>query len=239
MHWTNAIEKTFCRSSAATAANTTARIISDHKRTGVPTITNRMSAIVYHSAPSATTTEGWKRDQDPNIAMDRHLSGQCPMLDKNGYVKSGALISSSAPVKRVKKANECSFVKCSKIMVVPIQCPQCTASFCPSHRAPNQHSCQHASSSSSTASSSARLASTSQSSSGIKNAFQNLKISGSSTSSTQNASATISKTASTPASAARANVPTQSGTSSSTSLPFSKMFDKSEKWVPKPIFGKA
>lgn len=183
--------------------------------------------------------EGWKRDQDPNIAMDRHLSGQCPMLDKNGYVKSGASISSSAPVKRVKKANECSFVKCSKIMVVPIQCPQCTASFCPSHRAPNQHSCQNASSSSSPASSSARLASANQSSSGIKNAFQNLKISGSSTASTQNASTTTSRATSTPASAARANAPSQSGITSSTSLPFSKMFDKSEKWVPKPIFGKA
>uniref|UniRef100_V5F0G0 AN1-type domain-containing protein n=1 Tax=Kalmanozyma brasiliensis (strain GHG001) TaxID=1365824 RepID=V5F0G0_KALBG len=64
--------------------------------------------------------EGWKRDQDPNIAMDRHLSGQCPKLDSNGYLKSNASIPSSAPLKqmsRAKKPNECSFVKCTKIMV--------------------------------------------------------------------------------------------------------------------------
>lgn len=69
--------------------------------------------------------EGWRRDQDPNIAMDRHLSGQCPMLDKNGHVKSVSGPSTSAPMKRAKKTNECTFVKCSKIMVVPIQVSYC------------------------------------------------------------------------------------------------------------------
>lgn len=172
--------------------------------------------------------EGWKRDQDPNIAMDRHLSGQCPMLDSNGYLKSGASASASSPMKRAKKTNECSFVKCSKIMVVPIRCPQCSASFCPSHRAPNQHSCNHSSSSSS------RTAASAPSNGGIRNAFQNLKI-----------SATNSTSAAKPA-APEPRRPTttngsaiQSNSSSSTSAPFSKMFDKSEKWVPKPIFGKA
>ena len=168
--------------------------------------------------------EGWKRDQDPNIAMDRHLSGQCPMLDSNGYLKSGAPAPASNPMKRAKKTNECSFVKCSKIMVVPIQCPQCSASFCPSHRAPNQHSCNHSSSSSSSAS---RVAASTPSNGGIRNAFQNLKISTPNTSSAARPVAPANGTAN------------QSNSSSSTSAPFSKMFDKSEKWVPKPIFGKA
>ncbi|CDR99904.1 hypothetical protein [Sporisorium scitamineum] len=177
---------------------------------------------------------GWKRDQDPNIAMDRHLSGECPMLDSNGYLKQNASTSASAPIKRVKKAGECSFVKCSKIMVVPITCPQCSASFCPSHRAPNQHSCKNASSSSSSpASSSTRLATTSGSGIGIKNAFQNLKISN---------NATASNKPSPAAKPAPSNTSTRQADASSTSVasaPFGKMFDKSEKWVPKPIFGKA
>ncbi|GAC73390.1 hypothetical protein PANT_9d00082 [Moesziomyces antarcticus T-34] len=164
--------------------------------------------------------QGWQRDQDPNIAMDRHLSGQCPMLDSNGHLKPDAPSPAALKMKRAKKANECSFVKCSKIMVVPIQCPQCAASFCPSHRAPNQHSCQHSSSSSPSASS-ARITPTAPASGGIKSAFQNLKIStpqlGSSSMPTKSTGSKLSATAPKPTAA------------SSTSQPFGKMFDKSEK----------
>lgn len=178
--------------------------------------------------------EGWKRDQDPNIAMDRHLSGQCPMIDNNGYIKPAA--TTSANIKRTKRANECSFVKCSKVMVVPIQCPQCAASFCPSHRAPNQHNCKNTSSGSSPASSSTRLAARSTSGSGIKSAFQNLKISTSSTNSTTKSNqpaASEAKPAPSTTTARHSNASIPASTS------FGKMFDKSEKWVPKPIFGKA
>ncbi|SPC65176.1 uncharacterized protein UHOD_00250 [Ustilago sp. UG-2017b] len=168
--------------------------------------------------------EGWKRDQDPNIAMDRHLSGQCSMLDSNGYLKANVSFPGASNMKRAKKTNECSFAKCSKIMVVPITCPQCCASFCPSHRAPNQHSCKHASSTSSPASSSTRIATTTQSSSGIKNAFQNLKISNSTSSSSGKPTAAVK--------ASEQSRPASSNTASnSTSAPFSKMFDKSEKRV--------
>lgn len=68
-----------------------------------------------------TPPEGWKRDQDPNIVMNRHLSGQCSMLDANGHVKPAGASSASTAMKRAKKTNECTFVKCSKIMIVPIQ----------------------------------------------------------------------------------------------------------------------
>ncbi|KAJ9476962.1 CDC48-associated ubiquitin-like/zinc finger protein 1 [Pseudozyma hubeiensis] len=165
--------------------------------------------------------EGWKRDQDPNIAMDRHLSGQCPMLDSNGYLKSDAALPKSTQMKRVKKTNECSFVKCSKIMVVPIKCPQCSASFCPSHRAPNQHSCKHVSASSSPESSSTRLANNTSSSSGIKNAFSNLKISSNPSSSASTKPVSTSKQ--TPVR------PIDTSSSNTTLAPFGKMFDKSEK----------
>nr|CDI51103.1 zf-an1 domain-containing protein [Melanopsichium pennsylvanicum 4] len=167
--------------------------------------------------------QGWKRDQDPNIAMDHHLNGQCPMLDSNGHLSPDATTSISDSTKRVKKTNECSFVKCSKIMVVPIKCPQCLACFCPSHRAPNQHICKDSSSSSSSPASSIT-------NTGIRNAFSNLKISIPSTNSSSNQSAPPSKH--TPASARQADT-------LHSSVPFVKMFDKSEKWVPTPIFGKA
>lgn len=178
--------------------------------------------------------EGWKRDQDPNVAMDRHLSGQCPKLDRHGYLKPNATLPKATQIKRIKKTNECSFVKCSKIMVVPITCPQCSASFCPSHRAPNQHSCKHAPSSlSSPASPSSHLTPNVSAANGIKNAFQNLKIS--------NPAAASNKPASTSKHAPSSNTtrPTDASNLSTTSAPFGKMFDKSEKWVPKPIFGRA
>lgn len=176
--------------------------------------------------------DGWKRDQDPNIAMDRHLSGQCPMLDSNGYLKASTP-SSSTTMKRAKKTNECSFVKCSKIMVVPIKCPQCAASFCPSHRAPIQHACKHTSANPSPASSTTRVGASAQSSSGIKNAFQNLKISAPTSNPNQNSSASTQPSATLKPSSNR------TPDTSDSSAPFGKMFDKSEKWVPKPIFGKA
>lgn len=175
--------------------------------------------------------EGWKRDQDPNIAMDRHLSGQCPMLDSNGYLKSSA--SASTQIKRTKKTNECSFVKCSKIMVVPIKCPQCAASFCPSHRAPNQHSCKHSSSNASPASSTTRVAANTHTSNGIKSALQNLKISN-----PTSGSNTKTTASSEPPEPSRPAPPRQADASTS-SAPFGNMFDKSQKWVPRPIFGKA
>ncbi|KAK0568131.1 hypothetical protein OC861_002222 [Tilletia horrida] len=89
--------------------------------------------------------KNWRRGEDPNIAMERHLSsGQCPALDAQGRLKEGVPYPNAAngqPQKRQKKQNECHFGKCHKIMIVPIRCQDCGADFCPSHRAPVQHSC--------------------------------------------------------------------------------------------------
>lgn len=76
---------------------------------------------------------GWRRGEDPNLAMDRHLSsGDCPEL----VGEAGATQS-----RRVKKANECNYKRCHKIMIVKMDCEKCRESFCPSHRAPAQHQC--------------------------------------------------------------------------------------------------
>ena len=80
-----------------------------------------------------TPPEGWKRDEDPNIAMDRHLSsGKCPALDANGLVKNRTSSSkaTAAPAIHAKKPNECAFKKCSKVMVVPIQVRSQQPNFC-------------------------------------------------------------------------------------------------------------
>ncbi|KAK0539866.1 hypothetical protein OC835_000961 [Tilletia horrida] len=93
----------------------------------------------------------WRRGEDPNIAMERHLSsGQCTALDADGLLRNdGSGGSSAAPgltaggaaPRRAKRANECHLGKCHKIMIVPMHCADCGADFCPSHRAPAQHSC--------------------------------------------------------------------------------------------------
>ncbi|PWN18724.1 hypothetical protein BCV69DRAFT_284706 [Microstroma glucosiphilum] len=77
--------------------------------------------------------KGWKRGEDPNLALDRHLSsGDCPEL----VGEAGATQS-----RRIKKANECNYKRCHKIMIVKMDCEKCRESFCPSHRAPAQHQC--------------------------------------------------------------------------------------------------
>ncbi|PWZ02880.1 hypothetical protein BCV70DRAFT_169106 [Testicularia cyperi] len=187
-----------------------------------------------------TPPAGWKRDEDPNIAMDRHLSGQCLKLDANGYLMSGRSAAKGSyqaqqPVKRVKKPNECTFVKCSKIMVVPIQCPQCRASFCPSHRAPAQHSCSTTPKPGpanqrtiagqtlpifNARSSDSRV---SGASSAIKGAFKNMSIS-----SADGTSSSKSATSAAPTSIST-SISKASVASASSSAPFGKVFDKSNK----------
>ncbi|PWN53065.1 hypothetical protein IE53DRAFT_310908 [Violaceomyces palustris] len=114
--------------------------------------------------------EGWKRDEDPNIAMDRHLStGKCPAIDENGLRKQTDRTNAFR-----KKANQCNFSKCQKVMVVPITCPQCRTSFCPSHRAPAQHACQTSSRQSQSAPAMTKKKNTSLN--GATSALKNLNI---------------------------------------------------------------
>lgn len=111
----------------------------------------------------------WRRNEDPNLAMDAHLTAdritgkvECSAINLDGLIASKE--------KRPKREGECAERRCHKLMVVPIrvsrekenprptlgeeldaevvripflspQCPSCSKSFCPSHRAPNQHSC--------------------------------------------------------------------------------------------------
>ncbi|KAL9937872.1 hypothetical protein V8E36_003417 [Tilletia maclaganii] len=96
--------------------------------------------------------KNWRRGEDPNIAMERHLSsGQCAALTSDGLLRDSAKakqpggsvgVAAAASAPRVKKTNECNFTRCHKIMMVPIRCSDCGADFCPSHRAPAQHTCR-------------------------------------------------------------------------------------------------
>lgn len=93
----------------------------------------------------------WKRDEDPNVAMDAHLSIdrrtgfiECPAIGKDGRMltnKDGSVDKNMRSSVRTGRENECSERRCRKIMVVPIKCPSCSLHFCPSHRASVQHQC--------------------------------------------------------------------------------------------------
>ncbi|KAG0666945.1 hypothetical protein C6P46_003655 [Rhodotorula mucilaginosa] len=80
--------------------------------------------------------------QDPNAAMDAHLSTSCPVL-----------LPDKAPSTK-KSPNQCSAQGCKTKMIVPIECDECRRKFCPSHRWKSDHACSTLSSSSSTSSSS-------------------------------------------------------------------------------------
>lgn len=61
----------------------------------------------------------WRRDEDPNIAMEAHLSSRCPAIDENGLRKDGKGVR-TAGKSRAKKDNVCRERKCTKIMLVPM-----------------------------------------------------------------------------------------------------------------------
>lgn len=104
--------------------------------------------------------------------MNSHLSPhsrtgkiECEAVDGQGMVRDDAK-GRQHQQRREKKENECNEKKCRKLMIVPIKvsaindcfflnfelttsiiilnfkCPSCSLQFCPSHRAPVQHSCQ-------------------------------------------------------------------------------------------------
>ncbi|KAN0066403.1 hypothetical protein ACQY0O_000497 [Thecaphora frezii] len=185
--------------------------------------------------------QGWKRDEDPNIAMDRHLStGNCPALDSQGLIKQDARASSAANAKtpsaasspRTKKPNECGFKKCFKIMVVPIKCPQCQSSFCPSHRAPTQHSCGSSPSSSTTRlDPPKKLSATGD---GSSSAFKKMASSVTKPNLASLGKSTSRSEAPSPDEPKRSPIAAVTGKASS-----HKLFDKTDKWVPKSVFGLA
>ena len=143
------------------------RFCSDHYKTGDHNCTDASATFLVPLCPLChEPPKNWKRDEDPNLAMNAHLTPhrttgriECTALDEQGIVKENA----KGRPKREKRENECNDRKCRKLMVVPIrvsglamgakrgyrmtdkrpiqQCPSCSLHFCPSHRAPVQHSC--------------------------------------------------------------------------------------------------
>ncbi|KDN41965.1 hypothetical protein K437DRAFT_258048 [Tilletiaria anomala UBC 951] len=234
-----------------------------------------------HSCPSASSSRssadfyvplcplchepptGWKRDEDPNIAMERHLSarprsaGACKALGIDGMLKD-----EQAPQMRAKVEKECRFRKCRKIMVVPITCQKCRQSFCPSHRAPQQHECSTSANASASSSKSGSTVSLPSSSSIAKSGSSRAKskaMPSSANAVAANAAATIkakvSALGSTRSNSSGATQPYTTRTVSSSAAPSKaeatppqqasapnagsstfNFFDKTDKWVPRPLF---
>lgn len=206
--------------------------------------------------------KNWSRNEDPNIAMSLHLDSlSCPALDQNGRLKDDLEIqqkaNSNRPNKRrIKRENECQVLKCRKIMMVPIDCKECNGKFCVEHRGVKEHRCEERKenlrnsyrnnasklfgiaggsgkkalgNSTSNSNSNSKVNNSSSIGTEVKSKFSKLNLGGNSNSS----------------SSSNSSPPTQSNLSASnsqfkdtkiTSKPFNFM-DKSDKWVPKPLFG--
>ncbi|KAM0753358.1 hypothetical protein T439DRAFT_286529, partial [Meredithblackwellia eburnea MCA 4105] len=77
---------------------------------------------------------------DPNPAMDRHLSTECPVLNSDGTAKS-----SPAGAKKQQPPGSmpvCNHRRCQTKMIAPIRCSDCGGEFCPSHRYSKDHACE-------------------------------------------------------------------------------------------------
>ncbi|KAL7420611.1 hypothetical protein Q5752_004562 [Cryptotrichosporon argae] len=73
---------------------------------------------------------------DPNEAVERHiLGGTCAGLPDAEEKRKAELRA------RKQRGEVCWKKGCPKVLVVQIRCPNCTHSFCPSHRHAESHSC--------------------------------------------------------------------------------------------------
>lgn len=188
---------------------------------------------------------GWKRGEDPTRVMHQHLEfGGCPVLNQ----------AADEEAKRRKKANQCSERRCTKMIVVRIECEKCKDVFCPSHRAPNQHNCRalaSSSSSSSHAASAANARNPNTSSAGMAAglaAIKRLAIAAEKnvTSGSSAKTPTKSQVSAPPVNAASASAssdPTDASRKGSKNTFGIKIPNGAErtadKWVPPPIFGRA
>jgi flagellar hook-length control protein FliK len=140
-------------------------------------------------------------------------------------------------------------------MVVPIVCQQCKTSFCPSHRAPGQHECaslRGGSAGSKVVSNTAMAAGKGSGKDtgaankpllGLKNKIQALKPTSDNSSAVGSTKPSSSSSIPTATQAANTERDSSKGTTStskntSSSSPFN-LFDKTDKWVPRPIFARA
>lgn len=136
-HWGECNREDFLPFRCADCQN---KFCSEHYKTANHHCPNPTPDFVVPQCPLChEPPKQWKRDEDPNVAMDAHLTPnpktgliECKALGKDGKLQTQ---------RKEKRENECEERRCHKLMVVPIQCPQCHLRFCPSHRAPVQHQC--------------------------------------------------------------------------------------------------
>lgn len=104
------------------------RFCSDHYKTGDHRCAQASATFLVPLCPLChEPPKDWKRDEDPNIAMNSHLSphpktGQieCEAVDGQGRVRDDAKGRLNQQ-RREKKVNECNERKCKKLMIVPIK----------------------------------------------------------------------------------------------------------------------
>lgn len=136
-HWRECNREDFLPFRCADCQN---KFCSEHYKTAAHHCSNPTPDFVVPQCPLChEPPKQWKRDEDPNVAMDAHLTPN----PKTGLIECTALgiDGKLQKQKKEKRENECNEKRCHKLMVVPIQCPQCHMRFCPSHRAPIQHQC--------------------------------------------------------------------------------------------------
>lgn len=100
------------------------RFCSDHYKTEDHKCTQASATFLVPLCPLChEPPKHWKRDEDPNIAMNLHLSPdhrtgriECRAVDEQGVVRDDA----KGKQLRVKRENECNERKCKKLMIVPI-----------------------------------------------------------------------------------------------------------------------
>ncbi|KAM0790482.1 hypothetical protein ACM66B_003357 [Microbotryomycetes sp. NB124-2] len=110
------------------------------------------------SCPLCSQPVSFPVGQDPNIAMDRHLTTTCPTLHRlNSDASSSSSSGTSTPVNHSQSSNHaaaaklqqqklsgnvCAERRCTtKLVVAPITCSRCRLKYCPKHRFDKDHDC--------------------------------------------------------------------------------------------------
>ncbi|KAJ9095610.1 hypothetical protein QFC21_005481 [Naganishia friedmannii] len=95
-------------------------------------VLNRIAPI----CPMCNIPQSTNPGEDPNIVMNRHIQREC----QGARTKRDEIRALKA---RKDKGEVCWKKNCAKVLVVKIKCEQCTHQFCPTHRHPNDHSCEN------------------------------------------------------------------------------------------------
>lgn len=100
------------------------RFCSDHYKTTDHGCRQASASFLVPLCPLChEPPKNWRRDEDPNIAMNAHLTpnSRTGQSDCTALNESGRVVEAKRASRRVKKDKECREVRCRKLMVVPIR----------------------------------------------------------------------------------------------------------------------